>query len=198
MESMRLLITSWCILSYTSRRAVSSSWRIYGGGWRPATYLPRAFQTCSIGFMSVEHTGHSPRTIPSSKRKFSTRSEDLIPISASSQRSISNDVEVCAPVNGDATIHQHSPTAKSDTFVHECKMIPTAKVPPDENMPIIRMNRKTGLARKKRTLLHLFLLQFTCSVAHSLLSRRCLDVSLTHTIGWRAYRPTPWSRFRTV
>ncbi|GFW34311.1 hypothetical protein TNCV_220371 [Trichonephila clavipes] len=71
------------------------------------------------------------------------------PISASSQRSISNDVEVCAPVNGDATIHQHSPTAKSDTFVHERRIIPTAMVPPDENTPIIRMNRKTGLFRKK-------------------------------------------------
>ncbi|GFX35874.1 uncharacterized protein TNCV_3658611 [Trichonephila clavipes] len=75
--------------------------------------------------------------------------EDLIPISASSRRSISNDVEVCAPVNGDATIHQPSPTAKSDTFVHECKIIITATVPPEENTPIIRMNRKTGLVRKK-------------------------------------------------
>ncbi|GFW33004.1 hypothetical protein TNCV_1939281 [Trichonephila clavipes] len=84
--------------------------------------------------------------------------------------SISNDVEVCAPVNGDATIHQHSPTAKSDTFVNERRIISTATVPPDENTPIIRMNRKTGLV-KKRTLLHSFLLQFTCSVAHSPPSR---------------------------
>ncbi|GFV72565.1 uncharacterized protein TNCV_4084651 [Trichonephila clavipes] len=77
------------------------------------------------------------------------RSEDLIPISTRSRRSISNDVEVCAPVNGDATIHQHSPTAKSDTFVHKRRIIPTATVPPGENAPIIRMNRKTGLVRKK-------------------------------------------------
>ncbi|GFV32569.1 hypothetical protein TNCV_4744521 [Trichonephila clavipes] len=125
------------------------------------------------------------------------RSEDLIPISASCQRSISNDVEVCAPVNGDFTIHQHSLTAKSDTFVHERRIIPTATVPPDETTPIIPMNRKTGLVRKI-TLLHSFLLQFTCSVAHSLRSRRCLDVSLTHTICRRVYRPKPWSRFRTV
>ncbi|GFU08031.1 uncharacterized protein TNCV_1527691 [Trichonephila clavipes] len=118
MESMRLLITSWSILSHSSRRALSSSWRVCGGGWRPATRLPRASQTCSIGFMSGEHAGHSILRIPSPKRKSSTRSEDLIPMSASSQRSISNDVEVCAPVNGDATIHQHSPIAKSDTFVH--------------------------------------------------------------------------------
>ncbi|GFU89425.1 uncharacterized protein TNCV_1673711 [Trichonephila clavipes] len=131
MESMRLLITSWGILSHSSRRALSSSLRVCGGTWRPATHLPRASQTCSIGFLSGEHAGHSIRTIPSSKRKYSTRSEDLIPILASSQMSISNDVEVCAPVNGDATIHHH--TAKSDTFVHERRIIPTATVPPDEN-----------------------------------------------------------------
>ncbi|GFW14686.1 hypothetical protein TNCV_1561491 [Trichonephila clavipes] len=147
---MRLLITSWGILSHSSRRALSSSWRICGGGWRPASRLPTASQTCSIGFTSVEHAGHSIRTTISSKRKSSTRSEDLIPISASSQRSISNDAEVCEPANGDATLHQHSLTAKSDTFVHERRIIPTATVPPDENMPIIRINRKTGLVRKKK------------------------------------------------
>ncbi|GFW53734.1 hypothetical protein TNCV_3938281 [Trichonephila clavipes] len=75
-------------------------------------------------------------------------------------------------------------------------IIPTATVSPDENTPIIRLNRKRD-SSEKRTSLHSFLLQFTCSVAHSLQSRRCLDVSLTHTIGRRAYRPTPWSRFRT-
>ncbi|GFW08859.1 uncharacterized protein TNCV_993761 [Trichonephila clavipes] len=89
-----------------------------------------------------EHADHSIRTIPTSKRESSTRSEDLIPISASSQRSISNDIEVCVPVNGDTTIHQHSSTAKSDTFVHERRIIPTATVPPNENTPINRMNRK--------------------------------------------------------
>ncbi|GFX60091.1 hypothetical protein TNCV_4532521 [Trichonephila clavipes] len=73
MESMRLLITSWGILSHSSGRALSSSWRVCGGGWRPATRLPRASQTCCIGFMSGEHAGHSNRTIPSSKRKSSTR-----------------------------------------------------------------------------------------------------------------------------
>ncbi|GFW42300.1 hypothetical protein TNCV_1207531 [Trichonephila clavipes] len=73
MESMRLLITSWGILSHSSRRALSSSWRVCVGGWRPATRLPRASQTCSIGFMSGELAGHSIRTIPSSKRKSSTR-----------------------------------------------------------------------------------------------------------------------------
>ncbi|GFS83911.1 hypothetical protein TNCV_2363471 [Trichonephila clavipes] len=101
MESMRLLITSWGILSHSSRRALSSSWRVCGGGWRPATRLPRASQTCSIGFIYGEHVGYSIRTIPSSKRKSSTR------------------------------------------------IIPTAMAPPDENTPIIRMNRKVGLVRKK-------------------------------------------------
>ncbi|GFW05529.1 uncharacterized protein TNCV_437101 [Trichonephila clavipes] len=149
MESMRLLITSWGILAHSSRRALFSSWRICGGGWRPATRLPTASQTFSIGFMSGEYAGHSLRTIPSSKRKSSTRSEDLIPISTSSQRSISNDVELFATVNGDATIHQHSPTAESDTFVHERRIILTATVPPNENTPIIPMNRKMGLVKKK-------------------------------------------------
>ncbi|GFV56290.1 hypothetical protein TNCV_106461 [Trichonephila clavipes] len=46
-----------------------------GGDWRPATRLPRAYQTCSIGSMSGEHTHHSIRTIPSSKRISSTRLE---------------------------------------------------------------------------------------------------------------------------
>ncbi|GFV66747.1 hypothetical protein TNCV_3624321 [Trichonephila clavipes] len=70
---MRVLITSWGILSHSSRRDLSSSWRVCGGGWRPVTHLLRASQTCSIGFMSGEHAGHSIRTIPSSKRKSSTR-----------------------------------------------------------------------------------------------------------------------------
>ncbi|GFU19048.1 uncharacterized protein TNCV_430821 [Trichonephila clavipes] len=132
-----------------SREALSSSWRVCGGGWRPATRLPRASQTCSIGFMSGEHVGHSISTVPSSKRKSSTRSDDLIPISVSGQRSISNDAEVCAPVKGDATIHQHSPFAKSDTFVHDRSFILTATVHPDENTSVIRMNTKTELVRKK-------------------------------------------------
>ncbi|GFX27621.1 hypothetical protein TNCV_107191 [Trichonephila clavipes] len=73
MESMRLLITSWGILSHSSRRALSSSWRVCRGWLVAATRLPRASQACSIGFMPGEHAGHSIRTIPSSKRKSSTR-----------------------------------------------------------------------------------------------------------------------------
>ncbi|GFV30680.1 hypothetical protein TNCV_3932021 [Trichonephila clavipes] len=73
MESMRLLITSLGYSVPLFQKALSSSWRVYGGGWRPATRLPRASQTCSIGFMSGEHAGHSIHTIPSSRRKSSTR-----------------------------------------------------------------------------------------------------------------------------
>ncbi|GFW74150.1 hypothetical protein TNCV_4176951 [Trichonephila clavipes] len=87
------------------------------------------------------------------------RSEDLIPISASSQDP-SRMMNLCARqwrCHHTPTL----PTAKSDTFVHERRNIPTATVPPDENTPVIRMIRKTGLVRK-RTLMHSFLLQFTC------------------------------------
>ncbi|GFU26758.1 hypothetical protein TNCV_1838171 [Trichonephila clavipes] len=124
-------------------------------------------------------------------------SEDLIHVSARSQRSISNNVEVCAPVNGDATIHQHYPTAKSDTFVHKRRIIPTVR---SLQMKIRLLSGGTEKrdSSEKRRLLHSFLLQFICSVAHSLRSRRCFDVSITHTIERRAYRPTPWSWFRTV
>ncbi|GFV31000.1 hypothetical protein TNCV_4014341 [Trichonephila clavipes] len=73
MESKRLLITSWGILSHSSKRAISSSWRVCGGGWRQATRLLRASQTCSIRFMSGEHAALYIRTIPSSKKKSSTR-----------------------------------------------------------------------------------------------------------------------------
>ncbi|GFT44093.1 hypothetical protein TNCV_2111181 [Trichonephila clavipes] len=53
-------------------------------------------------------------------------------------------------------------------------------------------------SKEKGTLLHSFLLQFTCSVAHSLRSRGCLDVSLRHITVRRAYIPTSWSRCHTV
>ncbi|GFS93536.1 hypothetical protein TNCV_87091 [Trichonephila clavipes] len=97
--------------------------------------------------------------VPSS-RKFSTR--QVV------RRSISNDVEVCAPVNGDATIHQHSPTTKSDFFMHLRRIIPTATLLPDENTPIIRMKRKTRLIRKKE---HCSI--YFSSSSHALLSTPC-------------------------
>ncbi|GFT46576.1 hypothetical protein TNCV_3184321 [Trichonephila clavipes] len=45
--------------------------------------------------------------------------------------------------------YTNTPPTKSDIFVHERRIIPTATVPPEENTPIIPMNRKTGLVRKK-------------------------------------------------
>ena len=50
----------------------------------------------------------------------------------------------------------------------------------------------------RRILRHSFLHQCTCSVAHSLRSRRQFSANLTHTISWRAYRPTAWRQFWTV
>ncbi|GFU90105.1 hypothetical protein TNCV_4058671 [Trichonephila clavipes] len=41
------------------------------------------------------------------------------------------------------------PTAKPGYRARNVKDTPTATVPPDENAPIIRMNRKTGLVRKR-------------------------------------------------
>ncbi|GFT70172.1 hypothetical protein TNCV_3456361 [Trichonephila clavipes] len=82
------------------------------------------------------------------------------------------------------------PPPKSDTFMHERRIIPTATVPQDENTPIIRMNRKTGLVGKKN------IAPFISPPVHMLCCplpavATILDVSLTHTIGRRAYRPTP-------
>ena len=73
----------------------------------------------------------------------------LFPISTTSQSSISNDMEIGAPVNGDASIDHHSTTTKSNTSVHKCRFILSSTFPPYKNAPIIRMKRKTGLVRKK-------------------------------------------------
>ena len=40
---------SWGILSHSSRRAASSSWRVCWSGSRPAARLSRLSQTCFIG-----------------------------------------------------------------------------------------------------------------------------------------------------
>ncbi|GFV78956.1 hypothetical protein TNCV_4347151 [Trichonephila clavipes] len=131
----------WGILSHSSRRAFSSSWRVGGGGWWPATRLPRASQTCSIGFMSGEHAGYSIRTIPSSKRSSSTKL---------------------------ARCGQQLSSIKMKSSPIAAAIIPTATVPPDENTPIIRMNRKMGLVRKKEHCsIHFF------SSLHALLPTPC-------------------------
>ncbi|GFT87479.1 hypothetical protein TNCV_2395841 [Trichonephila clavipes] len=160
MESMRLVITR---LGYSVPLFQKSSFQfleICGGGWRPATCLPRASQTCSIGFMSGEHAGHSIRTIPSRKgnpppglarcglqlSSIKMKSSPLL------QRRDYNRSEISSSlyrrvVSGPSRMMRglcfrqrrchHTPTlptAKSDTFVHEGRII-------------IRMNRKTGLIR---------------------------------------------------
>ncbi|GFX98523.1 hypothetical protein TNCV_1501011 [Trichonephila clavipes] len=51
---------------------------------------------------------------------------------------------VGAFINGDASIHPHSPNAKSDTSVLKRRIVPCGTFPPDEPTPIIRVNRKTG------------------------------------------------------
>ena len=60
-----------------------------------------------------------------------------------------NDVEIGAPINGDASIDHHPTTTKSDTFVRERRIISSASFLPDKNTPIIRMKRKTVLVGKQ-------------------------------------------------
>ncbi|GFT38301.1 hypothetical protein TNCV_2638631 [Trichonephila clavipes] len=118
------------ILSHSSRRALSSSWRACGGDRRPV-----------IRFLE-----HPKRSIT-----YSCLENMLaIPFVRFHPRKGNPPPDVCAPVNEDVTIHQHSPTAKSDPFMHGRRIILTDTVPPDENTPIIWMNRKTGLVRKKK------------------------------------------------
>lgn len=124
-------------------------------------------------------------------------SKDLIPISATGQGSISNDMEIGASINGDTSIDHHSPTAKCDTSMYKCRIVLNATFPSDKNTPVIRMNKKKN-GTCHRILHHSFLLQFTGSVVYSLQAQYCLAVNLTHTISWQAYRPTAWSQFQTV
>ncbi|GFU76093.1 hypothetical protein TNCV_677721 [Trichonephila clavipes] len=67
MESMRLLITSSVFCPTPPEEFFPVLGEFIGGGYWPPTSLPRASQTCSIGFMSGEYAGHSSRWIPSSK-----------------------------------------------------------------------------------------------------------------------------------
>lgn len=69
-------------------------------------------------------------------------SKDLIPISATGQGSISNDMEIGASINGDTSIDHHSSTAKCDTSMYKCRIVLNATFPSDKNTPVIRMNKK--------------------------------------------------------
>ncbi|GFT62145.1 hypothetical protein TNCV_2062241 [Trichonephila clavipes] len=155
------------VLCCSSRRALSSSWRVCGGEvGGQATCLPRASQTYSIYIHVWGNTlAISIQTISFSTVKSSTRSG--------------------RPPYGDAITTPPLPHRQQipDTLVHpDAGLFLLATVPPDENTPIIRMNRKAGLVRK-RTLLH----SFHPSSSHALLLTPCgrddaFDVSLTHTI----------------
>lgn len=70
-------------------------------------------------------------------------------MSAIGQSSISIDVEFSEPINGDATLDRHFPTAESESSVHEHKTVSSVTFPPNENRPIIKMNRNAGVVREK-------------------------------------------------
>ncbi|GBN14520.1 hypothetical protein AVEN_13742-1 [Araneus ventricosus] len=145
MESMRLSISDWDIISHSCTREFSNCGIVSRGYKRLATHLPRMSQTCSIGFMSGECASQSIRSIPLSKKKLFTsstmwpgvivhenefipdfcsvrdqnRSEDLIPISLSRQCSIPDNVQVDAVIDRHTGPDHNSTSAKSDTFVHK-------------------------------------------------------------------------------
>ncbi|GFY36089.1 hypothetical protein TNCV_4844611 [Trichonephila clavipes] len=73
MDAMRLSIRLWGILFHSSRSAISKSRTVAGGLGRAAMRRPSMSQTCSIGFRSGEHAGHSIRCIVSASSMFSTR-----------------------------------------------------------------------------------------------------------------------------
>ena len=125
------------------------------------------------------------------------RSDDLIPISTTSHSFISNDMEIGAPINGDASIDHHAITNKSGL---SCANAGLFRVPRSLQIKIRLLSgwREKTHSLEKRILRHSFLLQYTCSVAHSMRARRWLPVRLTNTIGLRAHRPTAWRWFRTI
>ncbi|GFU74483.1 hypothetical protein TNCV_4557751 [Trichonephila clavipes] len=57
-------------------------------------------------------------------------------------------VEVCAPVNGMPPYTNTPAPPNLALSLDERRIIPTTMVPPDENTPIIRMNRKSGTRQK--------------------------------------------------
>ncbi|GFU42912.1 b-cell receptor CD22 [Trichonephila clavipes] len=73
MDAMRLSIRLWGILFHSSRSAISKSRTVAGGLGRAAMHRPSMSQTCSIGFRSGKHAGHSIRCIVSASSMFSTR-----------------------------------------------------------------------------------------------------------------------------
>lgn len=56
------------------------------------------------------------------------------------QRSISCDVEVDVPINGDGSIDDHFPTTKPDTVLHEHRNLLNSTLSPDRNMLVNKIN----------------------------------------------------------
>ncbi|GFW44754.1 hypothetical protein TNCV_4482991 [Trichonephila clavipes] len=73
MDAMRLSIRLWGILFHSSRSAISKSRTVAGGLGHAAMRRPSMSQTCSIGFRSGKHAGHSILCIVSASSMFSTR-----------------------------------------------------------------------------------------------------------------------------
>ena len=161
-------------------------------------------QTCYIGFKFGEHAGHSIRMNASSKRKSFTKLYGVFCICrqliwshlqllqhkeikyiCGSHLYIDDQSELLFEWYGNRCTHRrrckqdhYSTITKSDTCVHERRIFSSATCALDKNKFIIRMKRKTGLVGKK-ILRHSFLLQCTCSVAHSLRALRWLAVNKT-------------------
>ncbi|GFW53494.1 hypothetical protein TNCV_3928721 [Trichonephila clavipes] len=75
--------------------------------------------------------------------------ENPSPISVTGQSFKSNDVEIGAPINGDASVNHHFSTTKSDTSEHESRIVPCDTFPPDEYTPIIRSIEKLDSLEKR-------------------------------------------------
>ncbi|GFX40058.1 hypothetical protein TNCV_2100611 [Trichonephila clavipes] len=73
MDAMRLSIRLWRILFHSSRSAISKSRTVAGSFGHTAMRRPSMSQTCSIGFRSGDHAGHSIRCIVSASNMFSIR-----------------------------------------------------------------------------------------------------------------------------
>lgn len=175
---MKVRIRNWGILSHSSRRALSSSWRVCKGSRPQTTRLPRMSETCSMGFMSGEHADYSICIILSFKSKSSSKwarqgrwpeivtfiNMKSFPIVVAKGTTI--DLRISSlyhwPVTAlhfewcEGLVHlsvemsadYNSLTVKSDPSLHEHRIASNGPFPTDGNMLIIRMNRKMGLYRE--------------------------------------------------
>ncbi|GFR16767.1 hypothetical protein TNCT_286431 [Trichonephila clavata] len=117
------------------------------------------------------------------------RSEEVIPITAASQSSNSNDVEIGVLSNEVASIDHHFPNPYSDTSEQEHRIFLCDTLLPDEYISTYYQDeQKNGEknSSEKRMLQHYFIHQFTCTNAYFLWSRRYLAVNITHNIDQRA------------